>query len=316
MNGKKASTLFLTQILLTIGVSLWLSIGNPQFELGILSNIFVSEGILLVPTFLFLFFCKENPRQLIPFSKIKLTSVLLVALFTMMMTPLIAAMNAFSMIFTDNEVSLISDEVLSLPFPVMIFLIGIIGPFVEEFIFRGVIYQSFKRSGRIFASIMIQALYFGLMHMNFNQFCYALVIGIALAFLVEATGSLLSSFIMHALINSSNMVLLYLTKPLYDKMNGTDMASQSLSGETLIQVCCFYFIIATFTTAIAACILYAIAKNENHIQNIKGILRRTENNMVQVCLEAPEEDSIISIPMILAILVSTGMIVFQMIVRV
>lgn len=39
------------------------------------------------------------------------------------------------------------------------------------------------------------------MHMNFNQMAYAVVIGLIFGFVVEATGSIIPTMIMHFLIN-------------------------------------------------------------------------------------------------------------------
>ena len=69
----------------------------------------------------------------------------------------------------NNAVNSISGEVLAVPFPIMLFLMGMFGPFCEEFVFRGMILRGHKKSGSVFWAIFWSSLLFGLMHMNFNQ---------------------------------------------------------------------------------------------------------------------------------------------------
>ena len=83
---------------------------------------------------------------------------------------------------------------------VLLLTIGVLAPICEEVTFRGILFTGFKRTNRIFGSILWTAFLFGLFHMNLNQFGYAMMIGIVSAFLVEATGSLIPSLILHILI--------------------------------------------------------------------------------------------------------------------
>lgn len=46
--------------------------------------------------------------------------------------------------------------------------------------------------------------------MNFQQFCYAFVLGIILGVLVEATDSLFASMLLHAVFNGTSLILTYL----------------------------------------------------------------------------------------------------------
>ena len=119
----------------------------------------------------------------------------------------------------------------------------------------------------VIAGIVISALCFGLMHGNFNQIPYAVYLGIVFAFLVEATGSLLSSMLLHMLFNAFNTALLYIYPVLIDFLdkNGGDGAAvleESLNAvptkEQLLTVISFWLpkglvgivIIAVFIKAI------------------------------------------------------------------
>ena len=56
----------------------------------------------------------------------------------------------------------------------------------------------------------MSGLVFGLFHLNINQFCYAFVIGVVFAFLVEATGSIWSSVLAHFAINTYSIKIIQL----------------------------------------------------------------------------------------------------------
>ena len=56
---------------------------------------------------------------------------------------------------------------------------AVVPPFVEEFLFRGVILSQFRKYGDVFA-IIASALLFGLLHRNFSQIVFAFICGLAL----------------------------------------------------------------------------------------------------------------------------------------
>lgn len=81
------------------------------------------------------------------FHKVKISTLLMIMLCTFLIMPLVTVLNALTMFFTDNAVAALEGDIVSTSFLVMLFMIGIFGPFCEEFVFRGVIYRSYRRSG-------------------------------------------------------------------------------------------------------------------------------------------------------------------------
>lgn len=75
-------------------------------------------------------------------------------------------------------------------------------PIVEETIFRGLIYRYLRRGGAGFiAANLIQAVLFGVFHMNLIQGIYAACLGFLLGYLVYRYDSLIMPMAMHALFN-------------------------------------------------------------------------------------------------------------------
>ena len=90
----------------------------------------------------------------------------------------------------------------------------LVGPFVEELLFRGWIYTSLRASFGLIAAIIATSVPFALAHWE-SSHLYALAvfpIGLALAFVRERTGSIAASITFHTLFNGVASVLLFAGK--------------------------------------------------------------------------------------------------------
>lgn len=291
MNGKKVNWIFLSAVLLNIFAVVLLTVLYPVLELGIIPNLIVSQLILLLPAVVGVFLSRENLIQLAGFHKIKISSVWMIVLFTFLSMPLITLVNAISMLFVDNAVAAMSDDILEAPFLVMFLLIGILGPLSEEVVCRGIFYQGYKKSGTAMQAMLLSALLFALMHMNFNQAAYAFVIGIMVVLLIEATGSIWSSIIVHVVINSQQVFAMYMLD------GGTEAVQEAqdiLTRDMLLLVISVYLIIAAVTTSLAGCVLAWIAKNEKREENLRAVWKNRNNK---------KEGGLVTIPLIIAIVI-------------
>ncbi len=91
-------------------------------------------------------------------------------------------------------------------FAIYVILMTAAPAFVEELIFRGVVMQSLRRFGDIFA-LVISAALFGIFHMNLMQMPFAFILGLAMGYFVMRTGSLWVSVGIHFLNNLASVVL-------------------------------------------------------------------------------------------------------------
>lgn len=93
-----------------------------------------------------------------------------------------------------------------------ILTLAVLGPLLEEVLFRGAIQGMLMRFfGRPWPAIIVAALIFGVSHMNPVQIVYATLLGIIFGWIYYRTGSLLSVIVGHVLNNSLAVVttLLY-----------------------------------------------------------------------------------------------------------
>lgn len=306
MEKKGINRMFLSIIMIHIIVIVILMMTPATANMGIFTNLLLSESMIMVPGFVFLLvytFKKENFCERMHFKKIKISTVFMLILFTFMIMPLTTLLNAVSMLFVDNTVLSMSTQVLSKPFLLMLFMMAVFGPFCEEFVFRGIVYGGYRKEGSIFAAVIVSGLLFGLMHMNFNQAGYAFVIGIVFALLVEATGSIFSSILCHFIFNAQSVCLMYLMNHF---MPGIYDAQSSLSGYTkdeLYITISVYLVFATITTAVALCILAWIAKNEGRTEYLKRALPSRERKGSNLC----------SISLVIGIVVVIAYMIFEVI---
>lgn len=85
--------------------------------------------------------------------------------------------------------------------------------FVEEICFRGIVMQSLRRFGDIFA-LVTSALIFGVFHLNLVQMPYAFIMGLCIGYFVMRTGSLWVGVIIHFINNGLVVLMEFLV---YDK---------------------------------------------------------------------------------------------------
>ncbi len=275
MNAKKTNWLFTTIIIINIiavfGIALLAE--SIDVKLGAIPALLLSQAMLIVPAVMFLLGTKTKVRDLIAMEKPKwITSFLTIAL-TYFCMPLIVTVNAFSMLFVENEVNNLQPLLQGIPWWQLVLMIGIIGPVSEEFVFRGVIYHGYRRSGRLIAAMLMSAFLFGLMHLNFNQMSYAFLVGIIGVLLIEGTGSVFYPMLFHICINMTNVVQILMQNPEQMAMDAkqSQQMIETTMGMPYKQAMCFvvaiYAIISCITTAIAACLYYVILKREGRTQH-------------------------------------------------
>ncbi len=315
MEIKKINRLLLGIFSLHIVIVVLMMFFPEAFQIGIILNLSLGEIILFVPTLVYLFFwnisrdnmpAKETLWKRLHFNNVKPSTFLYALIFTWLSMPLTTLINAISMLFVDNTVVSLSEFMLEIPFPIMLFLMAVTPAFCEEVVFRGVVYGGYRKDGKKFWAVILSGLMFGIMHMNLNQALYAFAIGILLALLFEATDSILTTMLFHFTYNAQSCCLMYLVEAI---VPGTysNMENLTTSPEELYMMISVYLVLAAIFTPLAICMLYKIAKNENRVAQLKETLPGRRKDHDVVC-------KIVTPSYILATLVAVGYIVFDIVV--
>ena len=279
-----------------------------RIQIGIIGSLVYSQLIVLIPAVLFLVCSREKMTDLIAFTRPKVSTSLLVIVLTYLCMPLIVTVNAISMLFVDNEVSALSGLLSEVPAWQVLLMVGILGPICEEFVFRGVLYHGFRKSGSIISAMLWSAFLFGLMHMNFNQMSYAIVVGVIGTFLVEGCGSIFYSILMHVCINMTN-ALQMVFMDVNAQMDG--MASEQFVEQTMQmpykQALCIMIsimaVIATVTTTLAVCLFWAIIRKENRTEHMRMIFHLQSGQ--------EQKNRLVSVPLVLGTVLCLGYMILD-----
>ncbi len=230
-----------------------------------LLQIVIVQVVLILPSICYLLWLKQPIGEVLSVNGMSFGTGVLVLLFTALLSPLMTFLNALSLLFTDYTVT---DSMLSIseetPFLVMLICVAVIPAIHEEVIYRGVFFQEYRKTSPLMGALL-SAFLFGLMHGNLNQFVYTFVLGFAFAMMVEATGTLLSSMLMHFAINGTSVVLMYILPKLQALLEnatpeGMGMELEQVEEIITLPMVMTYLVPALIFTPLAVVVYREIAK--------------------------------------------------------
>lgn len=111
----------------------------------------------------------------------------------------------------------ISSNVMANNIWLQIVTLIILGPFMEELLFRGLIYNRLKKVNDTSIAAYVSAIIFGVYHLNLVQGIYTFIIGILLVFVYEKYNSLWAPYMLHMAANAMAVIINYL--PISVKIN-------------------------------------------------------------------------------------------------
>jgi membrane protease YdiL (CAAX protease family) len=93
------------------------------------------------------------------------------------------------------------------------FLATIAAPFMEEFVYRGFLFNALARYAPVWLAAIVSGVLFGLSHGSASAFLPLAGSGVVLAYVYRRSGSLTASMLTHALFNLINVALIVVAKP-------------------------------------------------------------------------------------------------------
>ena len=269
-NVTKANVLFTATVLVYIILMYSLQLTGFN-ELPFNIRLVIPEIILLVPALLYVVILRPSTVDGVSMSVVSPLTTILTVVLTFCIMPLVMVINSVSSLIGGNEVdSVMNALVLENPLWMNLIIIALLPAVVEEFIFRGLLLNGYKKRNPLMA-ILLSAFLFGLMHMNLNQFSYAFVIGIIFGFLAYATGSLLPSILGHFIINGTSVVITHLSSGATQEPVATDIKIQIAQYISAIMV---LGIIAVAGTVIAFFVFWAICYKNRGFESVKRMFLR------------------------------------------
>ena len=268
-------------------------------------NLIISQCILLIPALIYVLVMKIDIIKCIPYRKIKLSDAVSSLLIGYCLVPLVLLINVISSVFATNYLNSSTTEISQYPFIIQLLLMAFLPTIAEEFVFRGLFYHSYRKNGILGAAIL-SGVIFGAIHLNINQFCYACVMGMVFALMVEITGSTFSSMLAHFAVNSYSIIMLKLVS-----MSGisvqTEQASQQImsqySGVIILLQIAILAVTAIAFLSIAYLLFMSMAKKNGRWDYFKLNMKKG--------LRPQNNEHFITIPLAATLLAAAAFMIFQ-----
>lgn len=161
---------------------------------------------LLVPTFIYILITKQSIKKTIRFNKVDFKSIITVIGIAITVQPFALFISAISGFYFKNPVNEFIQKINYMPFYILLLMIAITPAICEEIVFRGVILSGYENLGKTKA-VFLSGFLFGILHLNFQQFGYAFLLGVIFAYIIYITDSIITTMIAHFTINSSQLIL-------------------------------------------------------------------------------------------------------------
>ena len=268
--SRLAGTQYLFMMAVWVVLGLILGVTGLMKHFNYYSSSMLAELEFLIPVVVLLFIDKFEVMRGTRMKVIGIRTILWTILFTILILPVTYYLNMVSQLFVPNAVNetvsyfatTAGQDIWAKPLWLNILYIAILPPVIEEFIFRGALFQGFRNCG-LFKTAFFTALMFGLAHGNLNQFMYAFAVGMFLAYLVEASGSVYATMLAHSLINGSTVFIMYLERQLPENITSAMVEVESKTSSVQDLGLMFWIIgaaIAGACAVLAVIVLRTIAK--------------------------------------------------------
>ena len=261
---------FILMLVLNILVGTVIGLINVELPLVVFGTI--TEAALVIPAIIYTLMKKERVPESFGFRKIKGSTILWTVLLTIVSAPLLWCANALSQVFVPNTIIESSDTLTSGSLLTSYIVVAVVAPICEESAMRGFCFNRFRRVTSLAVAAVISGVMFGILHLNINQMCYAIVIGTIFALVNFASGSIWTSIIMHFIYNSFGFLVLAVVQASAE-LSGIDFAQQAEVSRTESNVMLItglvLLVISIGFSFLIKQVLRRIAMNENNQEAVE-----------------------------------------------
>lgn len=273
--SRLAGIQYLVMMIVWIITGLLISVAGLDHFLNYYSAHSLVELELLVPVVVILVMNRFEVMRGTRMKVIDGRTILWTLLLALILIPIMSFLNLASQLMVPNQVVvqierytlLTGASVWDKPLLLNLFYMAILPAAVEEFLFRGVLFQGFRSCG-LLKTAVITSLMFALAHGNVNQFLYAFAIGMFFAYLVEASGSVYASMLAHMILNAITVIEVYLVRILPENIRGAFVEAESTSVKELSPV--FWMVCGVIALA---CVILAVIV-------VRQISKTTERDLI------------------------------------
>lgn len=261
--------------------------------------LFLNHVILfLLPAILYLILTKSSFKDTLKLNKLPWKDTLLIILLAFMVQPIMTFFSLIATFFFNNEIGVFISEITSTPYIFLLSLVALLPSITEEITIRGIVLSGYENKNKYVAAI-ITGLFFGILHLNAQQFLYAAVLGFILALVVRITNSIFASMIMHFIINGTSVTIAKLSSYITSTTSIIgDTAELTLKNIPLAEKLVLFITYGAIAVVFATFVFLIINKLEK--LNMK---RRSENLSYTRGEIVKDNENIFNIPFILTIII-------------
>lgn len=253
--------------------------------------------LFLVPAIIYLLVTKSSFKIKLRLNKLHWQDTLLIILLAFIAQPVMTFLSLISTFFFNNEVGSFIYEISSTPYVLLLGLVALLPSITEEITLRGIVLSGYENKNKYVAAA-ITGLFFGIFHLDAQQFLYAAVLGFIFSLVVRITNSIYASMIMHFIINGTSVTLAKISKIITENlpmaMENTEFSLKNISSEEKLLLLITYGVIAIIFSIFVFLIIYALEKIKAKRSLIEG------NSLIET---DKSKESILNIPFILIIVI-------------
>lgn len=259
-----------------------------EIEVGIIPGVLISQyGMVGVMVIAYYWMSRswQDPTSAGSFSvgrlfhirKLSLVDGLICIGIAWTVMPTLSFINVLSQFFVENAVSDALSATLEYPMIVTLFLTAVTPAVLEELLTRSTIINQYKKHSVLIVCLMSGA-FFGFIHMNINQFLYAFVMGMVMCYVMMITGSVLSSMVIHFIVNATGITMLYMADAMLRMFEDSGVLMEDMmvaSAETtpaqLAIALVMVLMMMAFLTPVAVILINTLLKRHN--KTFRGSLK-------------------------------------------
>jgi hypothetical protein len=201
----------------------------PDSPYGFASFIVITQLFCFIPPLL-IYGLVIKPKKPLSFKPITLMNAVFIVLMCLFIQPAMMMLSALSMIFFENPVTGLLSDFTSTPLWVSLIVMAVMPSVLEEITMRGVVQSNYAGVplGRM---ALMNGLLFGILHLNPQQFLYAMLLGIIFAYYMHYTDSLWAPILGHFTINATQIIFATTTMRIAEAMPESQLALEAGGGE-------------------------------------------------------------------------------------
>ena len=189
-----------------------IGMGLGEEEISILFRspyFFIAQQLLLLlmPLLIWMFANRISFKNFLKFEPLELINVIIIVGIALLMQPGMMFVGGLVGLFSPNIIAEAVTGIMDYPFWLVVVTIAVTPSIVEELVFRGYIQNQYEGLG-IKKAAIISGLFFGIIHMNMQQFFYAFLAGVVFAYIVYYTKSIIAGMLAHFVLNGSQLLML------------------------------------------------------------------------------------------------------------